>query len=399
MADEQTPKQDEAQAKSNVEAPKAATETPQDVPKEIPKITPKPVASHVDKAAKGKEDDDEFSEFDDVDGHESFKDIFVRILGAAGIRKGNLIGCGVVLLVVIGIGSFFMLGGWGKITNLFSFGESVTPPPAIVLQPNDLTSSDLVTAYYYGVYPTPEARYPSSIEIAYKFGGALPIAHLLIPPQESGLSMAYVFGFRGYAYDRIELYINNIREIQSALTTDVNDLLNKSTDRRLTLTRLIADFEALSDKSTENAGLVTKEVLTAQSQVTPISTRVASLQNDFNTNLAAFFPRETRLNLEEFIVASKEQVEIKANLGAFTKIDKYYQVANVKLAARIKDLKANFEALAKGVKVFDIKNSDIDIIKYEGTPPSDTIPAPLNRASTGGSTFGVPIDFASGIHN
>jgi hypothetical protein len=389
MADEEIPKQETTQDEVKKEAPKAMPEAP--------KITPKPVAAHADKVVK--DPDDDLSEFDDVDGHESFGDVLVRVIGAAGIRKGNLLGCGVVLLVVIGIGLFFMLGGWNKVTSLFSSGASEAPPPAIVLEPRDITSSDLVTAYYFGVYPTPESQYPSSMELAYKFGGSLPIAYLVVPPQESGLTMAYRFGFRGYTYDRIELYIDNIREIQSALTTDVNAALNQSTDRRAALTRLIADFDALADRSTENAGLVTKEVLTAQSQVAPITSRVTLLQNDFNTNLAAFFPRETRLNLEEFIAASKEQAEVKANLGAFTKIDKYYQIANVKLAARIKDLKANFEALAKGVKVFDIKNSDLDIIKYEGTPPSDTIPAPLNRASTGGSTFGVPIDFASGIHN
>ncbi len=380
MADEEKPKQDEVKQEVTPVAP----------------ITPKieKISSQI-----SSEVEDDLPEFDDIEEGESFGHTMKRVLGAAGIRAGSVIGCSVVLIIVIGVGLFFSQGGWTKFSQYIPFLHQTEEKPVTHLQPSDVTGTDMALAYLYGTYPTPKGLYPSSMETAYKFGGILPIAFIIIPPQDSGLLLAYKFGYRGYSYDRIEVYIDNIRQIQNALNTDINAALNQSVDRRLALDRLLRDFDDLSARSVENAGLVVKEVLTLQSQTSPSKDRVNNIQKDFNANLSAFLPRETRKSLEDFVVASKEDVELRAQLGAFTKLDKYYQVANVKLAARIKDLKANQEALVKGVKVFDIKNSDLDIIKYEGTPPKDTIATPIGRDSSGGTNTYSPIDFATGIHN
>lgn len=383
MADEHTSKHSEEKE----QAPK---------PESKPDVKPeKKIASISSEIASSVEE--ELPEFEDVDEGTSFLETLKHVFSAAGIRKGNVIGCGVVVLVVIGIGLFFTLGGWNAIRSYLPFGggSTVSAPP-VTLRPTEFTTADIQTAYLFGFYPTRRASYPSSMEMAYVFGGALPTRFFVIRADTSGLTMAYRLGFRGQMYDRIEVYIDTIRQIQSALNTDINGVLDKNSDRRASLDQLIKDFDELFARAQELAGLAAKEVFTLQTQIAPARDRTNLFQKNFSSNLAVFLPRESRKALEDFIQASKEEVELRAQLGAVTQIDRLYQVALVKLAARIRDIKANQEALVKGVKVFDILNSDIDIIKYEGTPPTNTVPAPLTRSATQG--FYNPVDFATGIH-
>lgn len=382
MADDQKPKQDDVKEQA---------------PKPDPKLDPKPekkIASISSEIASSVEE--ELPEFEDVDEATSFGDMVKHLLQAAGIRKGNLKGCGIVLLIVLGIGSFFALGGWNAIKSHLPFGGSTVSAPPATLSPTEATTADINVAYLFGFYSAQHSSYPPSIEMAYMFGGTLPSKFFVIRADSSGLTTAYHFGFRGQMYDRIEIYIDTIRQIQSALNTDINAVLDKNSDRRASLSQLIKDFDDLYVRAQENGGLAAKEVITLQTQIAPARDRTNTFQKDFNANLAVFLPRESRKALEDFIQASKDEVELRAQLGAVTQLDKLYQVALVKLAARIKDIKANQEALVKGVKVFDIKNSDIDIIKYEGTPPANTIPAPLTRNASSG--FYNPVDFATGIH-
>lgn len=391
MADEHTPKQDEAKEQVQKPEPKADPK-----PHQKPDVKlEKKIASISSEIASSVED--ELPEFEDVDEESSLIDTLRHVFQATGIRKGSVIGCGVVLLIVLGVGLFFSLGGWDRVKTLLPFGrESTVTTPPTTLRPTETTTADINAAYLFGFYPTRHISYAPSFETSYMFGGLLPTKFFVVRSENSGLNTAYRFGFRGQMYDRIEVYIDTIRQIQSALNTDIHGVLDSNADRRASLDQLIRDFDELYGRAQELGGLAAKEVITLQTQTTPIRDRRLALERDFNANLAVFLPRESRRALEEYIQISKEEVELRAQLGAVTKIDRYYQVALVKLAARIRDIKANYEALAKGVKVFDILNSDIDIIKYEGSPPRDTGIAPLTRTPSSG--YFTPVDFATGIH-
>ncbi|MCX6733909.1 MAG: hypothetical protein NTX63_03785, partial [Candidatus Peregrinibacteria bacterium] len=106
----------------------------------------------------------------------------------------------------------------------------------------------------------------------------------------------------------------------------------------------------------------------------------------FTSSLSQFLPQDSSKQLDEYIKIAKEESEAKAQLGAMAKIDKYYQVGVVKLLARARDIKANQDALLKGVHVFDIKNSDIKIIEYEGQPPTDPAINAIDRSKATSSS-------------
>lgn len=383
MSDQEKPKNDEDSVKPKSE--KEAAPKTEVAPPKVAKIVPHSPSS----------DDEEFSEFDDVDEKTTFLSALKTTFHPLISRKRILLPFGIFLVVLLLLYFFLFSGGLHSLKRFWPFGSAETPP-AVTLQPSDITTSDLATAYHFGFYPTLHTSYPPSLQMSYMLGGILPTQFFLISPQESGLQLAYHFGFRGYSYDRLEEYIATVRQIQSALTTDIQASLNHSTDRRLVLSALIRDFDTLYAHAVENAGLVAKEVVSFQTQASTLRNNKSPPEKNFNTNLSTFLPRESRQSLEDFISVSKNEVEVRAQLGAFTQLDKYYQIAVVKLAARIKDLKANQEALVKGINVFDIKNSDLNIIHYEGTPPVDSLATPIVRTAPGSGKD--PIDFAMGIH-
>lgn len=351
--------------------------------------------THIEKITSqvASEIEEELPEFEDVDDGGGFMDTVRQIMRASGLHGRTLIGCGVVVLVIAGVMAFFMIGGWDTIKSFIPFRDA-KPPIITSIRPADITNSDLLMSHLFGAYPIGHAGYPPSQEVAYMYGGLLPTQFFRLSTTQTGLHVAYRYGFRGYTHERLEAYIETVRRIQSALLTDISAVLNQSGNRRSALDALIRDFDALYEQSQEHSALVVKEVLTLRTQTGPAQDLKKNFEQEFNRNLAVFLPRESRRSLEEFIRVGKEEVELRAHLGAFTQLDKYYQVALVKLAARIKDIKANYEALAKGVKAFDILNSDIDIIKYEGDAPRNNISSPLNRST---SEFFTPVDFFGSI--
>lgn len=337
--------------------------------------------------------DEELPEFEDIDDEGTFMDTVRQIMRASGLRGRHALGCLVVFsLAGLAIG-FFTLGGFENIRELSFFKPSV-PKEVVTLPAREFPKSDLQLAYRYGFYSAAYATLAPSLELSYAFGKKLSLLYTPLSSFHTGLATAFSSGFRGYTYQRMELYTQTIRQVQSALNTDVNNFLNQNKNRRGALDALIADFDKLYLVTQEHADLVLREVLTLQGSVAPLRDLRTLKEKDFSVNISAFLPREASKSLQEFITVSKDEVEVKAHLGAFQKLDKYFQTALVKLASRIKDIKANYEPLVKGVKVFDIKNSDIDIIKYEGGAPRDTLPTPFDRTTPSVRT---PLNLGEGM--
>ncbi len=337
--------------------------------------------------------EEELPEFDDVNDGDNVMDMIRHIMRASGLHGRRLVGCGIVALVIVGVIAFFMIGGWETIKSFIPFRDA-KPPVITSIRSTDMTSTDLLMSHLFGMYPIGHAGYPPSREVAYMFGGLVPTQFFRLSTTQTGLHVAYRYGFRGYTYERLEVYIETVRLMQSALFTDISAVLNQSGNRRVALDALIRDFDMLHERAKEHSALVVKEVLTLRTQTDPARDLKTNFEKEFQRNLVAFLPRESRRSLDEFIRVGKEEIEIRAQLGAFTQLDKYYLIALTKLAARIKDIKANYEALVKGVKVFDILNSDIDIIKYEGSAPRDKVSSPLSPST---SQFFTPADFFGSI--
>jgi|GEM_PF-3530903 hypothetical protein len=340
-------------------------------------------------------DDDELEEFADEPHGGDFGENFRGVLQASGLRLSNVLGCFFALLLIAGSVYFFFFSSsdfFGKIKSYLpeiSFLKSGSVQ--VQISPRDVPSSDsdLKTAFLFGSYRG--IYLPPSIEIASLFGGIAPTMFFAVSTIHTGMMTAYTIGFRGEALVRFSQYIANISQIQNILNTDVNAVINASSNRKASFDSLLESFQNLLTVSNENADFVKKEVITLRESVRVLSEKVAAAERLFNADIAKFLPGKTSEDLDSYILLARDHRDAKARLGAFSKVDQYYQVAIAKLTARVRDIRDNEDALIKGVKVFDIKNSDLNLIIYDGQPPAEKNINAIDRSKepTGFSPFGL----------
>lgn len=349
-----------------------------DQPAKAEKISP-PSMQH--------QEDEKPEEFEEFEEGGSFMENLRDLFQSTHIGR-NIFGCLFLLLVIGGIVFIIFFGGWGKIRPYIPFlSPSVTAP---TFSPDKIHTNvyDTRTAFHFGFYKNNPGKFaPPSLEIAYIFGGIKRSLFFPIPPLQSGISAAYAVGFRGQSLQRLEVYVENILQIQNILNTDVAALLNAQQNRGPVLDNLIQSFDNLIKVSQANATLVAKEIVTMRDADTILRAKIAAQEKVFTSSLSQFLPQDSSKQLDDYVKLVKDESEMKAQLGAMVKIDKYYQVGMTKLLARAHDIKANQDALLKGVKVFDIKNSDIKIIEYEGQPPTDPAINAIDRSKSSSSNY------------
>lgn len=333
--------------------------------------------------------DEEPEEFEEYNENESFMENLLGMFRSARMGR-SIFGCLFVLLLVGGIVFLVFFGGWSRMRPYIPFLSPTVTAPTFSPDKIHLNVYDTRTAFHFGFYKNnPRNIDPPSLEIAYIFGGIKRSLFFPIPPNQSGINASYVNGFRGQSSQRFQLYVSNILQIQNILNTNVAALLDAQKNREPVLNNLIQSFDNLVKTSSENAALVSKEIVTMRDADNVLRAKLVAQEKLFTTSLSQFLPQDSEKQLNEYIKIAKEESEVKAQLGAMAKIDKYYQVGMVKLLARIRDIKANQDALLKGVKIFDIKNSDLNIIEYEGKPPADPTINAIDRSKIGGSSGGV----------
>jgi chromosome segregation ATPase len=115
------------------------------------------------------------------------------------------------------------------------------------------------------------------------------------------------------------------------------------------------DYEELSTKRDE-----------LKEQFSEITTKKNEVEETFFNAIENLRGKESNELLIQFIQTSQNQIEVKAEYNALTKLKGMYETAVSNMDARIKDIEANRRALIEGVKVVDIKGSDIDLIIEEG---------------------------------
>lgn len=357
------------------------SETKNQDDKEIKADQPAPAkAEKIGAAPSLQQDEAEPEEFEEFEEGGSFMENLRDLFQSTHIAR-NIFGCLFFLLVIGAIVFIVFFGGWSRIRPYIPFLSPEQTAPTFDSSKIHLNVYDTRTAFHFGFYKNNPSKYdPPSLELAYIFGGIKRSLFFPINPTQSGIAASYAVGFRGQPLQRMEVYIDNISKIQNILNTDIAALLNAQQNRKPVLDSLIQSFDNLIQTSQENAALVAKEVITLRENDNSLKSRLATQEKLFTSSLSQFLPQDSSKQLDEYIKIAKEESEAKAQLGAMAKIDKYYQVGVVKLLARARDIKANQDALLKGVRVFDIKNSDIKIIEYEGQPPTDPAINAIDRS-------------------
>lgn len=166
--------------------------------------------------------------------------------------------------------------------------------------------------------------------------------------------------------DRIGSHMEVLLKLQNAFATDIHQLLDNSRDREEALDVHLRELREIYQDSVDTQREVNEEKDRLKVQFNEVTTQKERLEKDFFVSLDKLEGNKSNDLLNSFIEVSKRQIELKAEYNALNKASKLFDIALANMDARIKDIEFNRNALIKGVQVVDIKGSDLDLIIQEG---------------------------------
>ena len=288
--------------------------------------------------------------------NEPFSDEVWGALGQAGITKGTLFAFLCVLILIFVVLGFVFFGGGDEdvvakpeIVEEKTENESEVQKEEVIIS-NGSKSGEvavgIVNSYIFGQ----EFRPIDPVPITY-FGNAV------------GIEAAGLFGFdNGVTEVLLSADVRLIAEMENAFNTDVYLLLNQSTNRRKTLDEHIEMLENLVQRGDSAFFQIENDLIVLDEEFRLLNQQKESIEQlyfsslDNNESEFAFEYFEQFVDLSQRMVAVRAEFKAKDYLrGRYVRVDRF-------LKPRVRDIKSNYEALIKGVRVFDIENSDIDAI-------------------------------------
>ncbi len=273
-----------------------------------------------------------------------FKNEFWEILEQAGITKKTLIWFGAIFvggLLLI----FAFIFGW------FSSDENDTQAPEATEVAEEIEEME--------VSPS-ENGSDGGNEDAGQSIVALPISTW---GNIDGVNAAFVFGglFESEKV-RFAYYTDLVNKLNNVYTTDVYLLLDMSVDRRAALESHLLEMNSL--------------ILEGQKALTEIDLIMQNLDQTYETIIVNrdlheeqffAFTQDLRGNsaytaLELFIGFAQDATRVKAYYNGYELLYNIYQQVLAVVQPRYQDIVVNKEAVIKGVRVFDVPNSDIKAI-------------------------------------
>lgn len=301
---------------------------------------------------------------------ESFGDKVSEILQELNLGPRHIfygLGC----LVLVG---FLIFGGISGLKNInLKFWENWTKK-TVVEQPkkpaNEISKEDT------GIQQTADVGKISSVSLA-QIGA-------------TGIDAVNVFGSEFEGAVSLPQYILLFSRMQNAYAADVNELLNKSTDRRSRLQSHLALLKKLEENGTLTLQKIKSELDTISVEYDALSAKQLEQDKIFFDQLKNLNSKNADDTLSDFISTSRKIVTFKARFKALQKIEAYYESGLPRLTARIKDIELNEEPLIKGIKVYDVKGSDLNLILSEDGDTQTQGQNTLGTQLGGGLKFIVP---------
>lgn len=196
---------------------------------------------------------------------------------------------------------------------------------------------------------------------------------------ETGISANVIVGEEFQGSTPISLYVATFGRLQNAYESDVNEIMDKSTERRFELQRYVALLKELHAEGTDVVKKIKEEKALIQSQFDPQKLKQDESDKRFFANLNALNPLATETALDDFIVASQRVTELKARFQSLGKLQYFYEQALPKIADRIKAIELNVEPLVAGMKVYNVTGVNLKLIvpvASEAIPASERLGSP-----------------------
>ncbi|MBI5754479.1 hypothetical protein HZA40_05025 [Candidatus Peregrinibacteria bacterium] len=279
------------------------------------------------------------------------KEDFWTILEHAGITKKKLIIFGGVLLVLIVVGLFFIFGGKTekpveRSTSVPVQNQVVAPTPQ---ETKNQRPYDVIAAYIFGLeYQSPNGIQAQPMNSFGDLGGV-----------DAGIIFGTVANLRQAQFVEYEQVLEKMNNIYNV---DIYSMLDLSVDRRATLDKYLKDMDALITQGTADLANIEIDLAQFKTQYDAFSKQSGAYETAFYNYAKSYYGQTAYDNLQLFMDTANQAARIKAQHGAENTLKTMFINSLNALKPRYQDISANTEALIKGVKVFDIKNSDIKAI-------------------------------------
>lgn len=156
-----------------------------------------------------------------------------------------------------------------------------------------------------------------------------------------------------------------LSQINNALSVDIFAYLNQSTNRADSLDNYLNLLETLNQKAMERSLDLASVVNFLQTNFQSQEQVINLTEDAFYNNLEIFDGENAEDELGRFIGLQQDQSEVRAKMGAYNSLKKYYDFFLPKLDNLLRAIKANRDPLIAGVKVVEIQNMTLPLIIRE----------------------------------
>lgn len=358
------PLDDSTEIKPPTAAPVAPPVTPMSAPKvqpSVPKVEPESPKKPEVKQIEKEEGESEVIEGDllneeDIDPFEGIEDEedanpLKHFLANSNINGKKIAGCIVGLFLALALIAGLFYGG----KALFGFLTKERPAKEVTEKVEEKDRPAPEEAVPEESQDLPVGWIEPSIYTGIKVGMEAAEGESSAAPEIPGTDISP-------SNENIVAYVNVLSRIRALYETDIQAMLNRSTDRNRALNDFISSMKSVASDARKSLGEIAQRKLTLQSEFDSITAAKQLQEEQYFANLSANNPRETSQNLANFTELARQSVDIRARYRALNKIEEYMNRYAAAVETRIRDTEFNREALIKGVKVIDVEGSDIDLI-------------------------------------
>ncbi|MFA6305756.1 MAG: hypothetical protein WC651_03435 [Candidatus Gracilibacteria bacterium] len=161
---------------------------------------------------------------------------------------------------------------------------------------------------------------------------------------------------------RFSYYMRHLNEMQNLYSTDIYKLLDQSYDRRATLTDFLGEMKNAIEKAKQLQSEVAKAASNLNAADVSANDQKDIFEQKFFTDIKDLRGQDSFVNLEKFVGFSQNAVRLRSYYKAYNYISEMYLNSLKNLEPRYRDILVNFDALVKGVHVFDVPGSEINAI-------------------------------------
>ncbi|MFA5947980.1 MAG: hypothetical protein WC806_03340 [Candidatus Gracilibacteria bacterium] len=180
---------------------------------------------------------------------------------------------------------------------------------------------------------------------------------------DESIYSSFEFGnIGGYDKQKFVEYVDLLIRMENIFNIDVYYYLDHSADRKVAIESLLLQMSTIINMGLRNYNEIDGKLVVLSSEYDFAFTKQNEMQTSFFNNLQNLYGRKAYKDLEEFLADQNASAEFKAQFTAYKAIKQMYINALNALQPRYDDIFANKDAIIKGVRVFDVQDSNIDAI-------------------------------------